>query len=510
MKFLEKWDWLRTRLSEKGFYFMALVVIALMAAVLVTDAALSLHRNFLTIACDTAAVQSAIVNTLHGNWFRDTAYDGPNLLGLHTAFILLLIAPLYAVYPSVDMLSALQIIGVYATVTPIYLVGLEVLRKPLPAFLVAVTALTSPMFFHMGLGPVHPETWVTAAVFWSYLFYRQNRVVAYWVSFGFAVSCTEQAALIYIALGTSLMWVDDGVVWRRRYGKLALAGGFGWLVFAFAVVFPLMRDPGQNNLFAYNYPDWKAQSGWGLVGALMHDPVTTLGMVFDPAYWLYFFGCLGIPLLLAFGYPRTLLLLTPLPVYFLMGRHQFYLYFHAYYFQFGFFAGYLAFIFFLSRWDLGTRCGKTMVVVAMVVNLLLLANVGKFYLRINAAADPVTSRELHAAFATIPRDAAVFAPHRYSAYLSNRENMVMGDLAEENLDFKAKLNASYPVTDVRPEEIDYIVCDLQNDQCGRRQMGVRSAISDRRSANLGRLIQSGQWSLFWNNYDVVILKRVQR
>jgi hypothetical protein len=509
MKFLEKWDQQLTRLSEDRFYFVSLLVMSSMAAVLVMGLAMSIHHNFLSIACDTAAVQSAIVNTLHGNWFRDTAYDGPNLLGLHTVFVLLLIAPLYAIFPSPDTLFILQILGVYSTVIPIYLVGVEVLRRPLTAFLLATAALTSPILLHMAMAPVHPETWILAAVFWSYLFYRQNRVVGYWASFVFAVCCGEQAALIYFVLGISWLLVEDGVAWRKRFGKFALAGGLGWLIFAFAVVFPLMRDPNQNNLFAYNYSDWKVQSAGGLLAAIVHDPFKGFDLLHDPVHWAYVFGFVGFPLLFAFCYLRTLILLAPFPVYFLMGDHQFYLYFHAYYFQFAFFAGYLGFVFFLLKWDVVSRLGAALVMVTFLVNIMVLCNMGEFYVRFDASADPATSKVLHAAFATIPTDAAVYSPHRYSAYLSNRENMVMGDLAAENLDFKTMLDAKFAVTHVHPDEIDYIVCDLQNDQCGWRQVGFTSDISKRRADNINRLVKSGQWQIFWNKSDVVILRRVE-
>ena len=38
-------------------------------AALMTSFALLLHRNFLTIACDSALMQSGIVNTIHGHWY---------------------------------------------------------------------------------------------------------------------------------------------------------------------------------------------------------------------------------------------------------------------------------------------------------------------------------------------------------------------------------------------------------------------------------------------------------
>jgi len=509
MKLLEKWDRQLTRLSEDQFYFIGVVTLSIPAAVLVMTLALSIHHSFLTIACDTAAIQSAIVNTLHGNWFRDTAYDGPNLLGLHTMLVIVLIAPIYALFPYTDTLFVLQIIGIYSTVVPIYLVALEILKRPLAAFMVAVAAVTSPMLLHMGMGPVHPETWVLAAVFWSYLFYLKNRVTAFWISFLFAVSCSEQASLIYIALGVTWLLVDDGVAWRKRYGKFALLGGLVWLVLALAVILPSMRQPGQTNLLVYNYLKWNIHSAGELPGALAQNPLKVFDVLRDPLHWFYMAEFVGFPLLLAFFYLRSAILLAPFPIYFLMNDHQFYLYFHAYYFQFAFFAGYLGLLFFLSRWNLTTRLGITVIVITGLVNVLVLCNMAQFYVRFDAASDPVGSKELHEFFAKIPPDAAVYTPHRYSAYLSNRENMVMGDLSQEKFDFKAIVDATSGTTDVHAAQIDYIVCDLENDQCGWRHTGLSPGDTKRRADNINQLIKSGEWKMVWNKNDVVILQRTK-
>jgi len=509
MKLLEKWDRLLTRLSEEQFYFVAIISLAIPAAVLVMTLALSIDRSFLTVACDTAAIQSAIINTLHGNWFRDTAYDGPNLLGLHTMLVIVLIAPIYAIFPFTDTLFVLQIIGIYSTVVPIYLVALEVLKRPQAAFAVAVAAVTSPMLLHMGMAPVHPETWVLAAVFWSYLFYRQNRVTAFWISFLFAVCCTEQAALIYVALGATWLLVDDGVAWRKRYGKFALFGGLAWLFLALAVVLPFMRQPGQTNLIVYNYSKWNIHTPWELAGALARNPLNVFDVLRDPFRWLYVAEFVGFPLLLAFFYLRSVILLAPFPIYFLMNEHQFFLYFHAYYFQFAFLAGYLGLLFFVSRWDLTTRLGITVVMVTGLVNVLILCNMAQFYVRFDAMSDPVSSKELHDVFAKIPAEAGVYSPHRYSAYLSNRDNMVMGDLGQERFDFKEMVEAVSRTSDVHAAQIDYIVCDLQNDQCGWRHADIEPEKTKHRADNINQLIKSREWKIIWNKNDIVVLQRAK-
>jgi len=510
MKWLDTWDKRLARMNEDRFYFVILVAMVVLVAAVVLILALGLHRNFLTIACDTAGIQTALVNTVHGNWFRDTAYGGPSLLGGHTTFVVLLMAPVYAMFPSVDTLFAMQIAGVYSTVIPLYLVGREILGRAFTAFAVACVALASPILLHMAMAPIHPEAWILAAVFWSYYFYRLNRPRSFWISFGFAVSCGEMAALVYIALGLALLMTEDGLAWRKRYGTYALAGGLGWLFGAIVLLFPLMRVPGQNNVFAYNYTQWGVTTPGQLISAVMHEPLQAFGYMLDPVRWISVVGLAGLPVLFAFLSWRSFLLLAPLPVYFLMCDQEFYLYFHAYYFQFAFFAGYMGFLFFLAKWNVETRLGVASLATAAFVSVMSLCIALGFYQAVGTGKNGAFNRELHAVFKTIPPDAGVYSPHRFSAYLSNRENMVLGDLYDDDYDFKKMIDANAVTTGVHSEQIDYIVSDLENDQCGLRRGGYDEATTKKREAFVTHLLNSREWQIFWNQNDVVILKRVEK
>lgn len=508
MTFLEKVVRYLACLVEERFYFVLLSGMATLTAVFMANLALRLHWNFMIIACDTAAYQSAIVNTLHGNWFRDTAYDGPNILGLHTTLVLLLVAPVYALFPFPDTLFILQVCGVYSTVIPLYLVALELLRKPIAAFLIAGAALASPLLLHMAMAPFHPETWIGAAVLWSFYCYLRNRAIGYWISFGFAAGCGEQAALIYVVLGVALLMIDDGLAWRKRYGVWSLGAGLGWLVFAEAVILPLMRTPGQQNMLANHYSNWGIQSIPELMAALAKNPGQGVELVLSPSRWMHVAEMVGLPLVLALFSRRSLVLLAIFPAYFLMSEQEFFLLFHAYYLQFAFLAGYFGLIFFLGRHETSTRVGTTVIVGTVIANLLCSYSAFGVYAGLDAGSYEELNNALLAAFNKIPKDAGVYGPHRFSDYLSNRPNMVMGDLADENLDFKAMLDARFSLTNVHPEQIDYIVCDALNDQIGWRQADYSQDTANRRIANVKKLIQNGQWQQCFSLKYVVILQRV--
>jgi hypothetical protein len=507
MKFRERGERHLARLSEERFYLLLLSAITAVVAALATVFVLDLNRNFLTSAADTSVYRNTLVNLLHGHGFRVTAYSGPNLLGQHSVFVLLLIAPLYALLPSVAMLFTLQVWVVYGAVLPLYLIGREILRKPLTAFLVATLALTCPLLFQMAAAPFHTESGILAAVLWSYYFYLRNRATGFWTGFGFAVSCAEQAGLIYIAVGLALFFTNDGLAWRKRYAKFALIGGVGWLIFSMGLLIPAMYRPGQLNVMRYHYSEWGVQSGAHLALAVAKAPLKAIEYLFSPMRWIYVLGLVGLPLGLTLLSPRSLILLAPFPFYFLLDGHEFFLDFHAYYFEFAFFAGYLGLMSLLVRPGGFSWRGKAILLAAAAANLLALYPMAGSFAKLARGRDEPFNATLRAAFDTIPPDAAVFGPTRFSAYLSNRTNIVMGDLSDENLDFKAKLDEEANFTGVHPEQIDYIVCDILNDQCGWRLGRFDPDLAKIRAANIDRYIAGGQWQVFWSEGDVVILRR---
>jgi uncharacterized membrane protein len=492
---------------EGQSYFLLLAAIAVLVAAFMTAFVLDLNRNFLTSAADTSIYRNTLVNLLHGHGFRVTAYSGPSLLGQHSVFVLLLIAPLYALFPFVETLLSLQVWVVYSAVLPLYLIAREILQKPWAAFFVALLGMASPLFFQMAAAPFHTESGILAAILWSYYFYRRNRAVGFWISFGLAVSCAEQAGLLYAALGVALLCVDDGLAWRKRFAKFALIGGVAWLIFAVGLLIPAMYRPGQLNVMRYHYSQWDVQSGPQLIVAVAKNPLEAIQYLLSPLRWLYVLQVVGLPLGLAFLYPRTLILLAPFPFYFLLDDHEFFLDFHAYYFQFAFFAGYLALISFLERPGPSWR-GNAILLAAAGATLLALYPLAQTFPELARGRNETFNATLRRAFATIPPAAAVYGPTRFSAYLSNRTNFVVGDLRDENLDLKAKLDAETDFTGVPYQQINYIVCDILNDQCGwRLGHNFSPELAKIRAANINRYIASGQWQIFWNQDNVVILRR---
>lgn len=494
-------------MSDEQFYLSLLAVMTAVVAGAVLWMALLLHRNFLTIACDTAEFQNTIVNTLHGHWFRDTVIDGPNLLGMHTLFIFLLLIPVYTVCPYPEALFVVQVFAVYSTVIVLYFVALDFTPRPVVAFFVAASALASPLLVQMALAPFHPETWIAAATLATYHFYRRQKPLAFAICLIVGLTSGELAAFIYFSLGLALFLGEDGLAWRKRYGTWIAGVSAAWLILSLAVISPAVRVPEQQNLFNYHYNQWDVTSAAGLMATVLRQPVLAAKTLFDPQRLLYLQVLIGPMILLIFT-SRTALLVAAVsfPIYFLMDDQEFYLYFHAYYFTFAFIAAYLGGLFFIARRGLD-RWAAALLTGVYCLNVVLLIYSMAFYFQLFGGLDETFSRSLRNTFAQIPLDAAVYAPHRYSAYLSNRPNMVMGDMPKANVNFDDMVEAEYNKTTVHSSQIDYIVSDFWTDQCGYRRGFMSQDDTERRANAINKLIASGKWQVYWHQDDVVILQR---
>jgi uncharacterized membrane protein len=156
---------------------------------------------------------------------------GRNLFGDHTCFVLLLVVPLYWVYPHAQALLVLQSCLLAAAAVPIYLLARRLVDSTVLATALAAAYLLNPALQHGNLEQFHPEAFLTlalalaiyAAVAWHPRLLT-GAVIA-------ALLCKQDTALLIIPLG---LWV---AVRRHRAGGLLIAAAAAaWMAIAFEVI----------------------------------------------------------------------------------------------------------------------------------------------------------------------------------------------------------------------------------------------------------------------------------
>ncbi len=159
---------------------------------------------------------------------------GRNLFGDHTSFILLLLVPVYWVYPHAQALLVVQSWLLALAAIPIYLLGLRRLG-PLLATMLACAYLLNPALQNGNLEQFHPECFLvlTLAVALYAAVESKGRLLAVAVIFSLLVK--EDTALLLIPLGAWVAWRRD-----RRWGIWIMAGSLAYMLFATQVAIAMI------------------------------------------------------------------------------------------------------------------------------------------------------------------------------------------------------------------------------------------------------------------------------
>jgi uncharacterized membrane protein len=162
---------------------------------------------------------------------------GRNLFGDHTSFILLLIAPLYRLFPEPQGILIIQTLALGAAAVPIYLVATKVVKSTMVATLVVAAYLLNPALQQGNLEQFHPEALqvliISVAIYAAF----ESRLVLLCVMVALALMVKEDAAVLIMPLGAWVAWrrnrkvglgiVGAGVLWAYVANEFILPGFLG-------------------------------------------------------------------------------------------------------------------------------------------------------------------------------------------------------------------------------------------------------------------------------------------
>ena len=191
------------------------------------------YHAFESRALDMGNLHQAIWNTAHGNWFRMTNQEAglTSRLSMHVEPILLPIAGLYRLFPSVETLLILQATVVALGAVPLFALAHHLRLGDWPALAFAVAYLLNPTIQAANWLEFHPvtlaPTFLMAAFY--FLIARTPRSTIWFALFAvLAASCKEEMGLLVAMLG-----VYAALAQRRwRFGLITFGLGVGWSLLA--------------------------------------------------------------------------------------------------------------------------------------------------------------------------------------------------------------------------------------------------------------------------------------
>jgi hypothetical protein len=168
--------------------------------------------------------------------FRDpfVTIRGLPLFGDYASYILVLVAPLYWLWPDPRLLLLLQAVGLAVPAVSLYLIGTRRLHSPLAGLAVAAAYLAFPAVQWAAVWSFHPETLAAGFLGLAALAADRQRwrQMAVWLLL--ALMCKEDVGLVVAGFG-ALLWTTG----HPSVGRRTLAAGLGWFLLTALVLIPL-------------------------------------------------------------------------------------------------------------------------------------------------------------------------------------------------------------------------------------------------------------------------------
>ncbi|MGB3905271.1 MAG: DUF2079 domain-containing protein [Anaerolineae bacterium] len=312
-------DWVQSRGHDS---FARRASVSLLAVLLtlyvVLFAALSLrkHSNFRTH--NDLAIHSQVVwNTSQGRLFETTLLeDRPtNYLGHHFSPALLLLAPLYSLWPDARLLLIVQSVALALGAVPIFMLVQNQTRSQLLGLTLSLAYLLFPALHYVNLFDFHDVILgVPLLSFASFcLLTRRYRLLFVFLALSLLVK--EEMAFIAFAFGLYILIVQR----RRRLGLLVMLLAVAWGIVTMRIIMPSIAGRAYFPVGRYGY----LGSSFGEIAvSVVRNPVLVLQHLLTPAkieFLLHLLAPLAFLPLLGFD---TLLLAIPTMLYLLLSDYE--------------------------------------------------------------------------------------------------------------------------------------------------------------------------------------------
>jgi uncharacterized membrane protein len=217
-------------------------------------------------ALGTASYDSALFD--QGLWLLSRFEEpfvtlmGRNLFGDHTSFILLVLVPIYWLWPGAGILFFTQSLAIGLGAIPIFLYGRRRLGSEWLALALSTAYLLHPAVGWTNLENFHPDSVLGVFVGFAIWAALERRWRTYAVFVLLALSVKEDVSLVIVPLG---IWV--AVKRDRRIGLATIVGSAAFMAFAMLVVIRgLVGVPTRNG--------WRIPFGGpgGVIETALRDP----------------------------------------------------------------------------------------------------------------------------------------------------------------------------------------------------------------------------------------------
>ncbi len=230
------------------------------------------QRAFETGRFDVGNLTQAVWSTAHGRLLEITDLQGDQIsrLGAHFDPLIVVLAPLWWLWPEPSLLLVLQAVGVALGAPAVFLLARKHLGSEWAGLGFALVYLLYPPTQWLVVDDFHPVAFATPLLLWAIWYLDEERLLPFSLLAAAACLTKEQIGLTVAMLG---LWfaVAHG---RRRAGAVIAAAGLAAAIVAVAIVVPHFA-PGGGSPFEGRYSA-VGGSPDGMVRTLLSHPVRFL------------------------------------------------------------------------------------------------------------------------------------------------------------------------------------------------------------------------------------------
>lgn len=262
------------------------------------------HRSLGTAAFDLGIHENTLWNTVHGELFH-SSLEGGSHLGVHTSFVMLLMVPVYAVFPATETVLVIQALVIGLAAWPLFSLARRALGSEPQALLLAVLWLSHPAVAGANFYDFHAVAFAPLLLFAALAFWFEQRWRPFWVCVALLLTVKEDLAIVVVLLGI-VTWLGG----HRRQGWLLVAVGAAAYVLLQHVVIPHFAGGAHSYAWYYTEMIPPGEGPAGLVRTVLLNPVFTLGLVLTQERMLYLFQLFAPLALLPFATARGWILMS--------------------------------------------------------------------------------------------------------------------------------------------------------------------------------------------------------
>lgn len=198
------------------------------------------------------------------------------LWGDHAHFFLVLLAPLYRVFPDPRTLTIIQALAITTAGWPIYQIALKTLKSR-PVALSLLFAMLSFVGIQYALDfDFHVTVFTGAALAWMLYAFHTRRPLVYWLTLALALLTKEDAAPIVLMIGVYVLFLKR---WRLALATMASAAAY--FVLSAYVLMPVW-SPSHQAVIHFDVETYGRGALRNTIGTLFHPTATAKAMTDVP------------------------------------------------------------------------------------------------------------------------------------------------------------------------------------------------------------------------------------